>query len=89
MQILTNVINFRCSYIEETKALIEYLHKNFTPKRIAFFYQNDEYGIPPLEYSIKRLNEFGIDENNIVRIPYSRNDINIQAAIKKIVALLK
>ncbi len=82
---LTNIVHFRVSYVDEAKALIAYMQQKFSPKRIAFFYQNDEYGIPPVEYSAKRLTEMGVDENNILKIPYSRNDINIQVAMKKII----
>lgn len=81
---LKNIINFRCSYADEAAALIDYIRSKYSSKRIAFLYQNDEYGLMPLESSIKKLTAMGIDENNILKIPYTRNDINIESVIKKI-----
>ncbi len=80
---LKGVVHFRGTYVDEVRALIDYIIKEGAAKKFAFFYQNDSYGKPPLDAAHEELKK-----NNItdwVDIPYQRNSTNLaeQAALIK------
>ena len=78
---LPNLIFYRPSEKEENYVLINYMLKNFTITKYAFFYQ-EVFGIrSSLDVMYKSLQEAGI---KWVDIPYSPNDVNFAIQIKKI-----
>jgi ABC-type branched-subunit amino acid transport system substrate-binding protein len=73
---------FRASYSQEIKALVEYLIKERGIKSFAFFYQDDEYGIPIAEAAGKVLQENGITK--WLELPHLRTQQNFSNQVKKI-----
>ena len=77
-----NFINFRSSYQEEIEALITYLHDKKGLKRIAAFYQNDDYGeegYVSLLNSLKKRDLPLVAEGS-----YKRNTLSISHAFNEI-----
>ncbi len=79
---LKNIINYRASYTQEVRAMIKYITSQSSAKRFAFFYQNDAYGLGPLEAAKITLSKMGLTD--WVDIPYTRNEFNIESAVAKI-----
>jgi len=80
---LSHLVHFRTSYANEARALITHLVKSLAIKRVALFYQNDSYGLSPLEGAKKTLKQLGIEE--WLETPYQRNNPNIEDAARKII----
>lgn len=68
---LKGVVHLRSSYREEAIALVNYVVQTYKLKKIAFFYQDDEFGIGPLEEAEKELKKYGI--SSVIKIPYEKN----------------
>lgn len=79
---IKNIINWRASYADEARALIEYMITENAIKKFAFFYQNDSYGQGPLEAAHALLKEKGITD--WVDIPYNKAGINFDDAVMAI-----
>ncbi|MFA6066503.1 MAG: ABC transporter substrate-binding protein [Candidatus Babeliaceae bacterium] len=80
---LKGIINWRASYADEARALIEHMVGRYAVKKFAFFYQNDAYGLGPLEAAHTLLKEKGITD--WVDVPYNRaeTDFTSEAEIIK------
>jgi branched-chain amino acid transport system substrate-binding protein len=80
---LIGIVHFRCSYATEAATLVDYIVKTHKTKKFAFFYQDDDYGLIPLQAAKDALHKHGI--TNIVDIPYPRNasDFSKQVALFK------
>jgi ABC-type branched-subunit amino acid transport system substrate-binding protein len=77
-----NFINFRSSYEEEIEALVNHLHDKKGLKRIAVFYQNDDYGEEgyiSLLNSLKKRSLPLVAEGS-----YKRNTLSISHAFNEI-----
>lgn len=77
-----NLVNFRSSYEEEIEAIVNHLYKDKGLKRIAVFYQNDDYGEEgyiSLLNSLKKRNLPLVAEGS-----YKRNTLSISHAFNEI-----
>ncbi len=79
---LKGFVHFRASYGDEVRALIDHIIKQKAARKFAFFYQDDSYGIPPLEVAHEELKKRGI--TNWIDVPYQRNSLDFSEQAKKI-----
>ena len=78
---LTNVLNLRASYHQETERMVEYLvGRGFTD--VAVLYQNDSYGVDGLTGVEQELNERGMQVTESWY--YRRNTSSVQSAVYRI-----
>jgi len=75
---LKNIIHWRASYAEEARVLVNYMLNENAVKKFAFFYQNDSYGLGPLEAAHALLKEKGITD--WIDIPYNKTGLNFDEA---------
>lgn len=76
------VINLRASYQKEISAIVDYLIKNKNIKKIAIFYQNDNFGSEGV-YSVKEaLSPYSLKA--ICSSSYNRNTLSVKNAIYEI-----
>lgn len=77
------VINYRPSYAEEGRALIDtILARGIRPQEIAFFTQRDGYGDAGYEGAIAALREHGFtDVGSLVHARYTRNTLNVEEGL--------
>jgi ABC-type branched-subunit amino acid transport system substrate-binding protein/DNA-directed RNA polymerase subunit RPC12/RpoP len=80
------VFNFRASYEEETAAMVKYLLdiKKVKPDQIAVFAQNDGYGDAGFRGVARELRKHGRDKDQILRVGYARNKIDVDDAVEKV-----
>jgi len=71
------VINFQASYFKEGEVIARYAVEKTHSRRFGILYQNDTYGIPPRDGILKELKRQGVSDENIVLIPYDRNNVNL------------
>lgn len=74
----THMVHWRPSYDDEARVLIEYMISKKRVRKIAFFYQNDAYGLSPLAAAHELLKAKGITD--WVDVPYNQQDANFTAA---------
>lgn len=77
-----NIIHWRASYPDEARALVEYMITQNAVKKFAFFYQDDSYGLGPLQAAHELLKEKGITD--WIDIPYNKAGLNFDEAIATI-----
>jgi ABC-type branched-subunit amino acid transport system substrate-binding protein len=77
-----NIINFRSSYKNEIKEHIKYLYEKKGFKRIAVFYQNDEYGEDGYISVVNILKTYKLSP--IAEGNYKRNTLSIRHAFNSI-----
>jgi len=77
------VFNYRASYAEETAAIVQYLLtvRRVKPEEIAVFAQRDGYGDAGFSGVAKALRKASVDSNQIVRVGYERNSMDLDAAV--------
>ena len=81
---LTNVLNLRASYHDETERMVAYLQSQGI-SRVAVLYQNDSYGIDGLEGVQKALAREGRQEMDLVESwYYRRNTEAVNVAVYRI-----
>jgi eukaryotic-like serine/threonine-protein kinase len=80
------VFNFRASYAEETAAIVKYLveSKGMRPEHIAVFAQQDGYGDAGFNGVVKMLRKYGKQPEDILRVGYPRNSIDVTAAVDEV-----
>lgn len=78
---LKHFIHFRPSLQKESFEITKFAVSGLDQKRMAFFYQNDGYGLSCLEGARKVLDLFYFD---YVEVPYERNSLNIDSAAEAI-----
>ena len=83
------VFNYRASYAEETDATVRYLVKirKLKPQQIAVFAQQDSYGDSGFQGVAKAFRAMGVNDSTIVRLNYQRNTVDVDDAVKQLVAL--
>lgn len=81
---LTNVVNLRASYDQETEAWIAYLADTKNVERIAILYQDDAFGQAGLAGVKKAMDKRG--RTLAVEASFPRNTVDIQPALAKIQA---
>ena len=77
-----NIVNFRSSYKDEIKKIIDYLYNKKNIKRYAVFYQNDVYGEEGYISLLSSLKEKNL--NLVGEGTYKRNTLSIKHAFKEI-----
>ena len=82
------VFNFRASYADETAAIIDYfVHiKDIPADGIAVFAQSDDYGDDGFRGVARSLRRYGVKKENILRVGYARNSVNVDDAVAAVVA---
>ena len=80
------VFNYRAGYVEETESIVRYLTdiRQFQPSQIAVFAQDDEYGESGFEGVARALRRKGWPKENILRVRYRRNTIDVDGAVEEI-----
>ncbi|GAF74034.1 unnamed protein product, partial [marine sediment metagenome] len=81
------VFNYRASYADETSAMVRYFIdiKEVSPDQIAVFAQNDAYGDDGFRGVVRALRNYGIRENDILRVGYDRNSVQVAEAVERVV----
>jgi branched-chain amino acid transport system substrate-binding protein len=81
------VFNYRASYVEETAAVVRYLVevRKVKPTEIAVFAQQDGYGDAGFNGVARALRRYGRDQDQILRVGYKRNTLDITEALDAIV----
>jgi len=79
---LTNVVNVRASYDQETEAWVEHLTQDLGLSRIAILYQDDSFGRAGLSGVQKALDKRGM--KLIAEGTYERNTIAVKTALLEI-----
>src|SRR5262249_7872109 len=81
------VFNYRASYVEETAAVVKYLVevRKVRPTQIAVFAQQDGYGDAGFTGVVRALRRYGRDQDQILRVGYKRNTLDINDAMDAIV----
>lgn len=75
---LSNVINIRASYDQETEELVDYLVEDRGVERIAILYQDDTYGSAGLSGVVAALNRRGVEL--VADGTYMRNTVAVKRA---------
>ena len=78
----STIINYRVSYQDEVRHLLEYLLKEYNVKNFAFFYQDDSYGIGALEAARDYLKQF--KHKKIIAIPYALQEVSFHDQIMQL-----
>ncbi len=82
------IFNYRASYKEETAQAVSYLIdvKKYSPDQIVVFAQEDSYGDAGFEGVIRAMRKHGVSENDILRVGYKRNTVDVDRAVSAVVA---
>jgi serine/threonine protein kinase/ABC-type branched-subunit amino acid transport system substrate-binding protein len=82
------VFNYRASYEEETAEMVRYLvdTKRISPASIAVFAQHDSFGDSGFEGVAKTLRKYGRADSDILRVNYERNTVDVDSAVREIIA---
>src|SRR5258706_2705527 len=78
------VVNYRASYAEETRAMVDALieHAGLSCKEIAFFTQRDAYGDAGFAGGVGALKSHGMkDEAGVLHVRYERNTLAVEKAL--------
>jgi len=78
---LTDCINYRTSYYNEARALVDYAINNLYIKNFTFFYQDDSFGTAPLHGARATLKKHGITK--WTEVPYRRNALDLKSSVIK------
>jgi ABC-type branched-subunit amino acid transport system substrate-binding protein len=80
------VFNYRASYAEETDATVRYLVnvRRLRLDQIAVFAQQDAYGDAGFAGVAKAVRALGGDANQILRLNYTRNTIDVTEAVDRL-----
>jgi ABC-type branched-subunit amino acid transport system substrate-binding protein len=81
------VFNYRASYAEETAAVVRYFIevKRIKPAEIAVFAQQDGFGDAGFSGVARALRKYGVAPDEILRVGFKRNTLEIQEAVDTIV----
>ncbi len=80
------VFNYRCSYAEETAAVVRYLVevRRLKPSQIAVFAQDDAYGDAGYAGVAHQVRRYGFDSARLLRVGYKRNTADVGEAAREI-----
>lgn len=76
---LKNAVSLTLSYFDQGKALVDYIFKEYKPKKIAFFYQNDDFGKDGLAGAKDALKNNNFTQ--IIELPYERSQVDFSSQI--------
>lgn len=77
------LINIRASYYQETAAAVDLIVKEKKLKRVAVFYQYDEYGFDGLRGTEIALKKYGLIP--VAKGSYIRGTLDVEAGLEKII----
>lgn len=77
-----NIVNFRSSYHDEIKTIVDYLRAKKGFRRFAIFYQNDDYGIEGYNAAVSALRSHGL--TLVGEGTYKRNTLSVRHALNEI-----
>jgi branched-chain amino acid transport system substrate-binding protein len=85
------VFNYRASYAEETAAVVRWLVevKKIRPAEIAVFAQQDGFGDAGFSGVAKALRKYGRSPDDIFRVGFKRNTLELQEAVDAVVKARK
>ncbi len=85
------VLNYRASYAEETAAVVKWLVevRKVKPAEIAVFAQQDGFGDAGFSGVAKALRRFGRAPDDILRVGFKRNTLEIEDAVDAVVKARK
>ncbi len=78
------VFNFRASYAEETRAMVDALVEvaRLKPEQIAVFSQRDAYGDAGSRSALSALRDHGLEDLSLVKqVRYERNTLGVEPAL--------
>lgn len=76
------VVNYRASYVEETKAMVDALIGSAGLSGIAFFTERDAYGDAGFAGGVAALKAHGLtDESTVLHVRYERNTVAVEKAL--------
>jgi branched-chain amino acid transport system substrate-binding protein len=78
------VVNYRASYAEETRAMVDALigQAGLACEQVAFFTQRDAYGDAGFAGGVTALKLHGLkDENAVLHVRYERNTVAVERAL--------
>jgi branched-chain amino acid transport system substrate-binding protein len=80
------VFNFRPSYAEEASAAVRWLAdvRRVSPRRIAVFSQDDEFGESGFRGVARELAARGVDPASVPRVSYRRNTADVDDAVESL-----
>jgi branched-chain amino acid transport system substrate-binding protein len=78
------IFNVRASYYQETGAMVRHLVEDLKIKKIAVFYQDDEYGFDGLRGTELALNTYGLAP--VATGKYTRGTLDVEDGLDKIIA---
>lgn len=80
------VFNYRASYADETAAMVSYFVEtlDISADQIGVFAQNDSYGDDGFAGVARAMHKYGVDAQDILRVGYNRNQLNIDSAVEQI-----
>lgn len=81
---LKGLVNFRASYADEVRNLIDYEVNTLGARKFAFFYQDDSYGLGPLQAAHEALKKYGFTQ--WTDVAYTRNASDLQKQAQAILA---
>ena len=76
---LSNVVNLRASYNQETEEIVDYLRNAFSLSRIAVLHQDDSYGRAGLQGVLEALDKRGMEPAGVAS--YMRNTTAVKTAL--------
>lgn len=81
---LKNTVSLSVSYREQGKALVNFLLQHYAPKKIALFYQNDDFGKDGLQGALDELRALGYT-GKVVELPHERTQLNFKDLVDTLV----
>jgi len=77
------IYNYRASYKQEIDVMIDHIFRaGIRPEKIAFFTQDDAFGIAGYSSAVAKLKETGFNTpEKLVHSSYRRNTINVERAV--------
>ncbi len=76
------MVHFRPSYPDEARALTKHVIDTYKTHRLAFLYQDDDFGRPLRDAAIQTLKEYGIDD--WLAVPYVIGQVDFGYEAQKI-----
>lgn len=81
------IFNYRASYAEEAKKMVEIILENgIKPNEIAFFIQDDAFGIAGLKGALQSLSKYNITLSDLNVGRYKRNTADVDAGLNTVMS---
>ncbi len=77
-----NLIHFRASTDDETRALIRAMRHEYSASKFALLYQDDPFGKGPLNAALAELKRNGISD--VLALPYTRGTVEFGSQVEEV-----